>query len=364
VTCILALDQGTTSSRAIIFDEELRVFASAQQTFEQIFPQPSWIEHDPNEIWKTQYSVALEAIGNANLKSSDITGIGITNQRETVVVWNRRSGIPIYNAIVWQDRRTGDICASMREAGHENSIHETTGLLLDPYFSASKISWILGHCDDARAMAEAGDLIFGTIDTWLVWNLTNGRSQITDTTNASRTLLFNLHTQQWDDAMLALWNIPQAMLPTINPSSGALARCATAELAGIPISGIAGDQQAALFGQTCFAAGEAKCTYGTGCFVLLNSGTTPVISDNRLLTTVACTINGKTEYALEGSVFIGGAIVQWLRDGLGLIEHAADIEALAASVNSSDGVVFVPAFSSLGAPYWDPQARGTLLGLT
>ena len=361
---ILALDQGTTSSRAIVFDEEQRVLGAAQSSFQQFFPKPGWVEHDPLEIWRSQLDVALQALSNATLDVSQIGAIGITNQRETTVVWDRRTGQPIYNAIVWQDRRTAELCKRLRDAGHETAIHQATGLLLDPYFSASKVSWILQHCDGAYEAAHAGHLAFGTIDSWLVWNLTQGGSHITDTSNASRTSLLNLHSRQWDPAMLELWDIPRSMLPEVTQSSGQLAICTTPELRNIPITGIAGDQQAALFGQSCFSAGEAKCTYGTGCFILLNSGDQPVLSRNRLLSTIAWTIDAKTEYALEGSVFMGGATVQWLRDGLGIIDRAEDIEALAASVEDSGGVIFVPALAGLGAPYWDPLARGTILGLT
>lgn len=361
---ILALDQGTTNSRAIVFDEQQRVLGSAQTSFQQIFPHPGWIEHDPLEIWRSQLDVALQALAKAKLDRTQIAAIGITNQRETTVVWDRRTGQPIYNAIVWQDRRTAELCNNMRSDGHEPQVHRSTGLLLDPYFSASKIRWILDHCDGARDAANAGHLAFGTIDTWLIWNLTQGQSHITDTSNASRTSLFNLHTRQWDDAMLELWDIPQSMLPEVTQSSGRLSVCTTSDLHEIPITGIAGDQQAALFGQSCFAAGEAKCTYGTGCFILLNTGEHPVLSNNRLLSTIAWTIDAKTEYALEGSVFMGGAIVQWLRDGLGMFDRSEDIEALAATVEDSDGVIFVPAFAGLGAPYWDPEARGTIFGLT
>ncbi len=361
---ILALDQGTTSSRAIVFDDHQNVAGSAQRPFQQFFPRPGWVEHDPLEIWRSQREVALEAMSSADIDRSEITAIGITNQRETTVIWDRRTGRPIYNAIVWQDRRTAGYCDAKREGGHEPAIHQSTGLFLDPYFSASKIRWILDHCEGAQDAGAAGHLAFGTIDTWLIWNLTEGRSHITDATNASRTALFNLHTHQWDESMLDLWEIPRAILPQVTPSSGSLARCTIAELDGVPIAGIAGDQQAALFGQTCFSPGDAKCTYGTGCFILLNSGREPVSSQNRLLTTVAWTIDGETEYALEGGVFIGGAVVQRLRDGLQMIDRAEEIETLAASVKSSDGVVFVPAFSGLGAPYWDADARGTILGLT
>ena len=364
MTFILALDQGTTSSRAIVFDEHQRVVGSAQRTFQQIFPRPGWVEHDPQEIWQSQIHVAVEALSKAKIDKTQIAGIGITNQRETTVVWDRRTGQPLYNAIVWQDRRTEELCNKLRNNGHEAEIQQATGLLLDPYFSASKIRWILDNCKGARDCADTGNLAFGTIDSWLIWNLTKGQSHITDSSNAARTSLFNLRSQQWDESMLELWEIPRSILPEVTQSSGLLSRCTIDELDDVRISGVAGDQQAALFGQSCFSSGEAKCTYGTGCFILLNTGERPVLSNNRLLSTVAWTIDGKTEYALEGSVFMGGATVQWLRDGLGMIDQAEDIENLARAVKSSEGVIFVPAFSGLGAPYWDPQARGTIIGLT
>ena len=364
MTFILALDQGTTSSRAIVFDEHQRVVGSAQRSFQQIFPRPGWVEHDPQEIWQSQIHVAVEALSKAKIDKTQIAGIGITNQRETTVVWDRRTGQPLYNAIVWQDRRTAELCNNLRNNGHEAEIQQATGLLLDPYFSASKIRWILDNCEGARACADTGNLAFGTIDSWLIWNLTKGQSHITDSSNAARTSLFNLRSKQWDESMLELWEIPRSMLPEVTQSSGLLSHCTINELDDVPISGVAGDQQAALFGQSCFSSGEAKCTYGTGCFILLNTGERPILSNNRLLSTVAWTIDGKTEYALEGSVFMGGATVQWLRDGLGMIDQAQDIEDLASAVKSSEGVIFVPAFTGLGAPYWDPQARGTIIGLT
>jgi len=333
VAFILALDQGTTSSRAIVFDDDQNVLGTAQQPFDQIFPHPGWVEHDPRVIWQTQRDVAIEAMSQAKIDRTQIAAIGITNQRETTVVWDRHTGEPIYNAIVWQDRRTASSCVAKRDAGHEPQVQNITGLLLDPYFSASKIRWILDNCAGALESAAAGNLAFGTIDTWLIWNLTGGRSHITDPSNASRTSLFNLETGRWDEAMLDLWEIPRSMLPEVTQSSGHLARCTIAGLENIEVTGIAGDQQAALFGQTCFSAGEAKCTYGTGCFVLLNSGRHPIRSNNRLLTTVAWTIDGETEYALEGSVFIGGAVVQWLRDGLEIIDRSEDVEALAAGLD-------------------------------
>lgn len=362
--CIVALDQGTTSSRTIVFDEQQQVIGFAQQAYEQLFPRPGWVEHDPREIWRTQRETMIAAIADAGLGREDIAAVGITNQRETTIVWDRRTGEPIHNAIVWQDSRTAEACQRQRDSGLEPQIQRATGLLLDPYFSASKVRWILDHCDGAAAAAAAGQLAFGTVDSWLVWQLTNGNHHITDVSNASRTSLFNLHLGDWDDALLELWQIPRSMLATVVPSSGIVARCETAEVAGVPIAGIAGDQQAALFGQGCFEPGDAKCTYGTGCFVLLHCGSEPVMSAQRLLTTVAWRIGDQTEFALEGSVFMGGATVEWLRDGLSLFERSADIEALAASVESSDGVVLVPAFAGLGAPYWDPHARGAILGMT
>ena len=363
--CILAIDQGTTSSRTIIFDEQRRVVGFAQQPFEQHFPAPGRVEHDAREIWRTQRATINAALDDANLKAADIAAIGITNQRETTVVWDRRTGEPVYNAIVWQDGRTAAECERKRAAGLEPQVQRATGLLLDPYFSASKIRWILDHCDGAAAAAAAGHLAFGTIDSWLVWNLTGGRAHVTDPSNASRTALFNLHRLEWDDELLDVWQLPRTLLADITPSSGIAAMCSLPELESVPIAGIAGDQQAALFGQACYARGDAKCTYGTGCFLLLNCGTAPVVSQQRLLTSVAWQIEGEqAEYSLEGSVFMGGAVIAWLRDGLGLIERAADVEALAASVATSDGVVFVPAFTGLGAPYWDPQARASILGMT
>ncbi|MGR9089726.1 MAG: glycerol kinase GlpK [Gammaproteobacteria bacterium] len=362
--CILALDQGTTSSRTIIFDEQRRVVGFAQLPFEQHFPAPGRVEHDAKAIWRTQRATINAALDEANLKAADIAAIGITNQRETTVVWDRRTGEPVYNAIVWQDGRTAAECERKRAAGLEPQIQRATGLLLDPYFSASKIRWILDHCDCAAA-AAAGHLAFGTIDSWLVWNLTGGRTHVTDPSNASRTALFNLHRLEWDEELLDVWQLPRSLLADITPSSGITAKCSLPELQSVPIAGIAGDQQAALFGQACYNLGDAKCTYGTGCFLLQNCGTAPVVSQQRLLSTVAWQIEGEeAEYALEGSVFMGGAVIAWLRDGLGLIEHAADVEALAAGVATSDGVVFVPAFTGLGAPYWDPHARASIQGMT
>lgn len=362
---ILALDQGTTSSRAIVFNENAQVVASSQEEFEQIFPKAGWVEHRPEDIWNTQLACARNAIEKAGLKASDIAGIGITNQRETTVVWNRKTGKPIYNAIVWQDRRTAAYCDKLREQGKASIIRRITGLELDSYFSATKINWILNHVKGARAQAEAGELAFGTVDSWLIWNLTGGETHATDVSNASRSMLLNIHTLEWDAELLALFDIPESMLPTVCESSCEIAKCDPTVLgAPIPIAGVAGDQQAATFGQTAFKPGEAKNTYGTGCFMLMNTGTEVVASHNRLLTTVGWTVNGKTTYMLEGSVFMGGAVVQWLRDGLGIIEKSADVQALAASVPNTDGVCLVPAFAGLGAPHWDPYARGTLVGLT
>ena len=362
--CILAIDQGTTSSRTLIFDEQRRVVGFAQQPFEQHFPAPDRVEHDANEIWRTQRATINAALAEANLKAADIAAIGITNQRETTVVWDRRTGEPIYNAIVWQDGRTAAACEQKRAAGFEPLVQRATGLLLDPYFSASKIRWILDHCA-ATAAAAAGHLAFGTIDSWLIWNLTGGRAHLTDPSNASRTALFNLHRLEWDDELLELWQLPRSLLADLTPSSGIATTCTLPELQSVPIAGIAGDQHAALFGQACYDRGDAKCTYGTGCFLLQNCGTQPIESQQRLLSTVAWQIEDEpTEYALEGSVFMGGAVIAWLRDGLGLIENAADVEALAASVATSEDVVFVPAFTGLGAPYWDPRARASIQGMT
>ncbi len=362
---ILAFDQGTTSSRAIVFDHDGAIVAVGQQEFQQIFPQPGWVEHDPAEIWATQIAVATEALGRAQLRHRDIAAIGITNQRETTLVWDRETGFPIYNAIVWQDRRTADFCDRLKRDGHEEFIRQRTGLVIDAYFSGSKVAWILDNVAGARAKAQAGKLAFGTVDSWLLWQLTNGASHITDVSNASRTLLFNIHSLKWDDDLLALLRIPASMLPEVRPSSEVYGQVSsTLGVGGVPISGIAGDQQAALFGQMCVSPGLTKNTYGTGCFLLQNTGERPVDSHNRLLSTVAWQVGGKTMYALEGGVFIGGAVVQWLRDGLGIIKRSADVEALALSVPDSSGVYVVPAFAGLGAPHWDPYARGTIVGIT
>jgi glycerol kinase len=365
VAYILALDQGTTSSRAIVFDHTGTIKALAQKEFEQIFPQPGWVEHNPEEIWTSQIGVAVEALGKVDLRPRDITSIGITNQRETTIVWDRETGKPVYNAIVWQDRRTAQFCDELKLQGHEATIQDRTGLLIDAYFSASKITWILNNVPGARERADAGKLAFGTVDSWLIWKLTSGRVHATDITNASRTMIFNIHTAQWDEVLLNIFGIPSSMLPNVGASSENYGEVTTTlGLGGIAIAGIAGDQQSSLFGQRCFSPGLTKNTYGTGCFLLQNIGTKPIKSSNRLVTTVAWKIGDKIEYALEGSVFVGGAVVQWLRDGLGLIQSSSDVEALAASVSDNGGVYFVPAFVGLGAPHWDQYARGAILGLT
>ncbi len=362
---ILALDQGTTSSRAIVFDHNGRSVAMAQMELPPLFPQPGAVEHDPREIWRTQLATARQAIRQAHIAPSDIAGIGITNQRETTLVWSRKTGIPIYNAIVWQDRRTAAFCEALKSAGHADLVARKTGLIIDPYFSAGKLRWILDHVPGARDMAARGELAFGTVDSWLLWNLTGGAVHATDVSNASRTMLFNIHSGQWDHELLALMDIPQSVLPVVRSSSELFGHTAGDILgAPIPIAGVAGDQQAALFGQTCFSAGSAKNTYGTGCFLLMNIGNKPQPSHHALLSTIAWKIGGTTDYALEGSVFIGGAVVQWLRDSLGIIESSTQIETLAASVPDSGGVYFVPAFAGLGSPYWDAYARGSILGLT
>ncbi len=362
---VLALDQGTTSSRAILFDHAGSPVAIAQREFTQRFPAPGWVEHDAEEIWATQAATLDEVLVRAGASPRDVAAIGITNQRETTVLWDRATGRPVAPAIVWQDRRTADACARLRESGHEPEVVRRTGLRLDPYFSGTKLAWLLEHVPDARARAERGELAFGTIDSWLIWQLTRGAHHLTDATNASRTLLLDLATGAWSEPMLALLGIPRACLPTVVASSVDAARAPTALIGGhaIPITGIAGDQQAALFGQACFEPGMVKNTYGTGCFMLMNAGTEPLASKHELLSTIAWDRNGR-HYALEGSVFAAGAVVQWLRDGLGLIQRAADVEALAAEVTDSDGVFLVPAFTGLGAPHWDPYARGTLIGLT
>jgi glycerol kinase len=362
---ILALDQGTTSSRAILFDHAGGVAAVAQREFPQVFPKPGWVEHNAKEIWASQVSVAIEALARAQVSARDVAAIGITNQRETTVVWDRVTGEPICHAIVWQDRRTAEACDRLKAAGHEPLVRDRTGLVIDAYFSGTKLAWILDNVDGARARAAEGRLAFGTIDSWLVWQLTGGRVHVTDVSNASRTMLFNIHTLAWDEDLLRMLDVPASLLPEVRASSDVYGRVAGGlGLDGIPVAGIAGDQQAALFGQMCVTPGMAKNTYGTGCFLLQNTGERPVASENRLLTTVAWQVGGRTEYALEGSVFIGGAVVQWLRDGLGLIKQSADVEALAASVPDNGGVYLVPAFAGLGAPHWDAYARGTIVGLT
>jgi glycerol kinase len=362
---ILALDQGTTSSRAIVFDHSSRIVSVAQEEFRQIYPQPGWVEHDPLDIWSSQNATVAGALSKADLSSDDIAAVGVTNQRETTIVWDRQTGKPIYNAIVWQDRRTADYCGQLKRDGLEEMVSERTGLRLDPYFSASKIRWILDHVDGAQKRAENGDLLFGTVDTWLVWQLTGKGIHVTDITNASRTLLLNIKKGEWDDEMLALFRIPRAMLPEVRSSSEVYGHVAGRLYpANAPVAGIAGDQHAALFGQACFKAGMAKNTYGTGCFLLMNTGEERVPSKNNLLTTVAWRVRGKTEYALEGSVFIGGAVVQWLRDELQIVKSAEELDRMAAGVKDAGGLFLVPAFAGLGAPHWDPYARGTAVGIT
>ena len=362
---ILSLDQGTTSCRAIIFNHEGKTISIAQKEFAQIYPKAGWVEHDANEIWDTQLSVAIEVIAKAHLTPADLNAIGITNQRETTVVWDKTTGKPINNAIVWQDRRTSAYCDSIKAQGKANTIQEKTGLIIDSYFSATKIRWLLENVEGARQKAENGELAFGTIDSWLIWNLTDGRIHVTDVSNASRTMIYNINTLSWDEELLALFNIPKSMLQEVKSSSEVYGKTTGNILAAqIPIAGIAGDQQSALFGQMCTQTGMVKNTYGTGCFMLMNIGDTPKISTNNLLTTIAWQINGKVTYALEGSIFMGGAIVQWLRDELGIIQKSADVEQLAEKVESSDGVYIVPAFAGLGAPYWNQDARGTITGLT
>lgn len=363
---VLALDSGTTSVRAIVFSHDGSILSTAQKEIQQIFPQSGWVEHLPQEIWVSQISVAIEALGIAKIRPKDLAAVGITNQRETTILWDRHSGEPIHNAIVWQDRRTAPICDSLRAAGHAPLIQKRTGLILDAYFSATKIAWILDHVPGARAQAEAGNLLFGTVETWLIWKLTSGQNiHVTDPSNASRTMLYNLETGDWDPDLLRLFRIPRSLLPTIRTSSEVYGEISTSlGLKGVPIAGAAGDQQAALFGQTCTKPGLAKNTYGTGCFLLQNVGTKPLPSTQRLVTTVAWQIGKKREFALEGSVFIGGAAIQWLRDGLQLVRSAQEVDLLASSVPDSDGVILVPAFAGLGAPHWDPYARGTIVGIT
>ena len=355
---ILALDQGTTSSRSVIFDTHGNIVSVAQKEFKQIFPQPGWVEHDAEEIWSTQYGTMAEAVAKASITMKQVAGIGITNQRETTVVWERSTGKPIYYAIVWQDRRTAAYCDELKAAGHANMIQQKTGLVIDAYFSATKLKWILDNVSGARAKADKGELAFGTIDSWLVWKLSGGNIHVTDVSNASRTMLLNIHTCEWDDELLKLFNIPKSVLPEVKASSKIYGTTASAvpEIK-LPIAGIAGDQQAALFGQMCTAPGMVKNTYGTGCFMLMNTGAKAIASKNNLLTTIAWQIDGKTEYALEGSVFIAGAVVQWLRDSLKIIRTSAEVEALAATVLDSEGVYIVPAFAGLGTPHWNQHAR-------
>jgi glycerol kinase len=362
---ILSIDAGTTSSRALIFDKSGNEIAKSQNEFKQYFPKEGWVEHDPLEIWSSQKEALQNVLKAQTISTHEIMGIGITNQRETTIVWNKETGKPIYNAIVWQDRRTSEFCAELKSKGYEPLVNSKTGLLLDPYFSGTKINWILENIAGARQKAKEGKLLFGTVDTWLIWNLSGGKKHITDPSNASRTMLFDIHKNCWDAELLALLDIPENMLPQIVESAS---NEAEAQLEGwerpIPIYAIAGDQQAALFGQLCFSPGDVKNTYGTGCFCMMHTGKTPVISNNKMLTTIAWQMNGEVEYALEGSVFIGGALIQWLRDGIELIKNASDIEALATSVNDNGGVTFIPALTGLGAPYWDANATGGIMGLT
>ena len=365
MTYLLALDQGTSSSRSIVFDTRGQVVAMAQLELLQIYPRPGWVEHDPLEIWRTQLATAREALAKAGLKAADIRALGITNQRETTVVWSRKTGQPIHHAIVWQDRRGEPLCAQLREQGHSRLIQSRTGLLIDSYFSATKLKWLLDQVPGAREQAQRGELAFGTVDSWLLWQLTEGRVHATDVSNASRTMLFNVHDNRWDDELLALLDIPAGLLPQVLPSSASYGQSAASLLGGaIAIGGIAGDQQSALFGQACFGAGMAKNTYGTGCFMLMHTGSSFQTSSNGLLTTSAAQTSARTEFAVEGSVFVGGAVVQWLRDGLHAIKDSAQVQALAESVPDSGGVMMVPAFTGLGAPYWKPDARGTITGLT
>ncbi|MGM9769878.1 MAG: glycerol kinase GlpK [Candidatus Cryptobacteroides sp.] len=362
---ILALDQGTSSSRAIVFDHGGRICASAQKEFPQHFPKPGWVEHDPKDIWSSEASVVAEAITSMGINGLDIAGIGITNQRETTIVWDAETGEPVYNAIVWQDRRTSEYCDSLKDQGLTGFIREKTGLIIDAYFSATKIRWILNNVPGARQRAEAGKLRFGTVDTWLIWNLTRGGCHVTDVSNASRTMLFNIHTLSWDKELLNLFCIPESMMPEVRSSSEIYGYTKTTIFAHeVPIAGIAGDQQAALFGQMCTTPGSVKNTYGTGCFLLMNTGEKPILSENNLLTTVAWKIGNKVNYALEGSIFVAGSVVQWLRDGLGIIKSSSEVEALAMTVPDNGGVYFVPALTGLGAPYWDQYAKGCIYGLT
>ncbi len=362
---ILSLDQGTSSSRAIVFDEKGEICSVAQKEFRQIFPQSGWVEHDPHEIWASQASVIAEAIATIDINGLNIAGIGITNQRETTIVWDKETEEPVYNAIVWQDRRTSAYCDSLKAEGKTGFIRDKTGLILDAYFSATKIKWILDHVPGARERAEKGKLLFGTVDSWLIWRLTRGEVHVTDVTNASRTMLFNIHTLTWDEELLKLFHIPVSMMPEVKSSSEVYGHTKTTLFAHkVPIAGIAGDQQAALFGQMCTEPGMMKNTYGTGCFLLMNSGEKPIVSENNLLTTIAWKIGDKVNYALEGSIFVGGSVVQWLRDGLGVIKSSSEVEALAASVPDTNGVYFVPALTGLAAPWWDQYARGSISGIS
>lgn len=362
---LMALDQGTTSSRCILFDKQGHIINSAQMEFTQIFPKPGWVEHDPMEIWSSQLAVLTEAKARGGIEASEIAAIGITNQRETTIVWDKNTGKPVYNAIVWQCRRTAEYCDELKAKGLEKTIKDKTGLVIDAYFSGTKVRWILENVEGAREKAEKGELLFGTVDSWLVWKLTKGRRHITDYSNASRTMLFNIHTLEWDDEILKEMNIPKSMLPEVKPSSHIYGSCDSEFLGGeVPIAGIAGDQQAALFGQCCFEAGTVKNTYGTGCFILMNTGETAVESKNGLLTTIAWGADGKVEYALEGSVFVAGAAIQWLRDGLRMIDNAAFTETYSNKVDDCQGVYVVPAFVGLGAPHWDQYARGVIVGIT
>ena len=365
MTYLLALDQGTSSSRSIVFDERGRIVAQAQRELPQIYPRPGWVEHDPREIWRTQLATAQDALREARITAQDVRALGITNQRETTVLWNRRTGQPVHHAIVWQDRRAEPACAQLREQGHAAAIQAKTGLLIDAYFSGTKLQWLLDHVPGARDAAEAGELAFGTVDSWLIWQLTGGKRHVTDVSNASRTMLFNVHTNQWDDELLQLLRIPRALMPEVLPSASDFGATDAALLGGpIAIGGVAGDQQSALFGQACFTAGMAKNTYGTGCFMLMHTGGQFQSSHNGLITTSAAQPTAQPAFALEGSVFVGGAVVQWLRDGLRAISASSEVQALAESVPDSGGVMMVPAFTGLGAPYWKPDARGTITGLT
>ena len=363
---ILALDQGTTSSRAIIFDHDGKIVTVAQREFKQYFPKPGWVEHNANEIWGSVLAVMAEAFGSADIDPNEIAGIGITNQRETAVVWEKETGRPVYNAIVWQSRQTADICEELKAAGHSDMVRDKTGLLIDAYFSGTKVKWILDNVEGAREKAENGELLFGTIDTWLIWKLSGGKAHVTDYSNASRTLMYNIYEQKWDDELLDILTVPKSMLPEVKPSSEVYANTIPYHFFGfeVPIAGAAGDQQAALFGQTCFEKGEAKNTYGTGCFMLMNTGEEAVKSDHGLLTTIAWGYNGKVEYALEGSIFVAGSAIQWLRDGLRMLKSAKDSEQYATRIESTDGVYVVPAFVGLGAPYWNSDVRGAIFGLT